>query len=72
MEHVMKPLKYPDDRLSYHGGSYVQLRDGDGNFFVPDFSRSSLGGSDVGDAMKYAGVFLVLSRRLDEGNYDRL
>ena len=54
-------LVYPYDR---HNG-FVQLTDGNGlpyvfDCFYPDY------GSAAGHAMKFAGAFLVLSRRFNE------
>lgn len=54
-------LKYPNDR--YNG--YVLLSDGDGNLFVPDFSRAQEGETELSSAIKYCGAFLVLAHRLD-------
>lgn len=55
-------LKYPHDR---HNG-YVLLIDGSGNAYMPDWDLERTcesRGSVVGDAMKYAGAFLVLANR---------
>lgn len=62
----MRALKYPQDR--YNG--YVQLTDGNGCAFVPDWDLTRTGesrGSEAGDAMKYAGAFLVLANRMNKG-----
>lgn len=55
-------LKYPMDRVS----GYVQLSDGQGNQYIPEWDLTCTGesrGSDVGDAMNYCGAFLALARR---------
>lgn len=57
---MSESLKYPNDR--YNG--FVQLTDGKGNPYVPDFIRSYDCGAEAGNAMKYAGAFLVLANRL--------
>jgi hypothetical protein len=54
-------LKYPHDRVP----GYVLLTDGKGNPFVPDRRPT---GNIVADAMKYAGAFLALARRIAERN----
>jgi hypothetical protein len=55
-------LKYPYDR---HNG-YIQLTDGFGNAYVPDFPDDRDRGSEQGNAMKYAGAYLVLAKRIAE------
>ena len=55
-------LTAPNDR--YNG--FVQLTDGNGNAYVADFVRAYDCGSDVGNAMKYAGAFMVLAKRWTE------
>jgi hypothetical protein len=59
MKNISSTLQYPNDR---HNG-FVQLTDGTGNLYVPDFISSYDCGNDVGNAMKYAGAFLVLAQR---------
>ena len=54
-------LPYPHDR---HNG-FAQVTDGNGHLFVPDFSRSYDRGSEAGNAMAYAGAFLVLAQRVN-------
>lgn len=61
MESVLISLKYPNDRIN----GFVQLKDGNGKPYVADFIRSYDCGVDAGNAMKYAGAFIVLSKRLD-------
>jgi hypothetical protein len=51
-------LKYPYDR--YNG--FVQLKDGGGQPYVFDSSYPDYG-SEVGNAMKFAGAFLALAKR---------
>lgn len=63
---MTQSLKYPHDRVN----GFVQLKDGDGKLFVPEFNRFSQD-SNEGDAMKYAGAFLILAKRLDEQNRTR-
>lgn len=60
---MTESLKYPHDRFN----GFVQLTDGNGNAYVPAFSREHKGGSDVGNAMKYSGAFMVLARRMNNG-----
>lgn len=55
-------LPYPHDRFDSH----VLLTDGSGNLFVPDFSRYHDRGSECGNAMKYVGVCIILSKRYQE------
>lgn len=57
----MKPLIYPNDR--YNG--YVALTDGNGEYYVPEFSRETQGLSEKQAALKYAGAFLILASRLN-------
>ncbi len=52
-------IHYPNDRFK----GFVHLTDDNGNSYVPDFIRSYDTGCDAGNAMKYAGAFLVLSNR---------
>jgi hypothetical protein len=59
----MNSLKYPHDRFN----GYVLLTDGDGQPFIPDWDLkrdNTDRGSEVGDAMKYTGAFLQISKRL--------
>lgn len=60
----MKSLQYPNDRVN----GFVQLTDGNGNMYVPDFTRSYDRGSNEGNAMAYAGAFLQLAKRVQEFN----
>ena len=60
----MKSLQYPQDRVN----GFVQLKDGNGNMYVPDFTRSYNQGSNEGNAMAYAGAFLKLAKRVWEHN----
>ncbi len=55
-------LKYPHDRIDGH----VMLS-GPNGLFLPDFSRDHNRGSDVGNALKYCGIFLRLANRLSKG-----
>lgn len=48
-------LKYPNDR--YDG--YVQLIDGSGNCFVPEFTR------ERDDALAYCKAYMEFARRID-------
>jgi hypothetical protein len=56
-------LQYPNDR---HNGYVLLTNDGKGNMYVPEFTRCQKRGSVEGNAMEYAGAFLVLARRLDK------
>lgn len=56
-------LQYTNDRFN----GYVLLTDGNGQSYIPDWDLNrdnSDRGSKEGDAMKYAGAFLQLSKRL--------
>lgn len=55
-------LPYPDDRVN----GFVALTDGGGKMYVTDFSRSYDTGTEAGNAMKYAGAFLILAKRYDQ------
>lgn len=46
-----------------HNGFVMLTDDGKGNPYVPDFVRSYDTGTEAGNAMKYAGAFLVLANR---------
>jgi hypothetical protein len=58
---MMASLHYPQDR--YNG--FVQLTDGNGNAYVPDFRRSYNKGGEIADALEYSRAFLVLARRMN-------
>jgi len=58
-------LKYPHDRVN----GYVQLKDGNGNLYVPDFHALGTE-NDAGESMKYAGAFLILANRIIDDHQD--
>lgn len=63
-------LTYPNDRHN----DFVQLTDDNGTPFVPDFIRSYDTGCEAGNAMKFAGAFLLLAKRYNDsegGAYER-
>jgi hypothetical protein len=61
-EMVAMPLKYPDDR---HNG-FVLLTDGNGTPYIPDFTSGYDFGSKTANALKYAGAFLKLAKKLHD------
>ena len=60
--HMTNSLKYPEDRFN----GFVQLTDGNGEPYVADFVRSYDATSDAGNAMKFAGAWLILAKRIQE------
>lgn len=61
---MLKSLKYPLDRIN----GYVQLTDGNGHAYIPEWDLTRTGesrGSKEGDYQKYCSSFMILGKRMD-------